>query len=113
MSTKTSVALVFVLAITATQTADALDTIGLRQCAMWRDGRSGNAERWTQIAGEQWLAGYVSGLIRGSGTVVFETMDEDSLYRWMDSYCRANPRRTLQEGADRLYEELKAKRGLK
>ncbi len=70
------------------------------------------------VGKKQWLLGYMSGLSiyhsqlrqapsdplgRSSGTA-------KEIYAWMDSYCRDNPLKRVDEGGSRLFEELKGLR---
>lgn len=57
-----------------------------------------------------WLLGYLSGVNFKAATKSTDPLDKinsaDQIFLWMDNYCRANPLKTVQAGANELYREL-------
>ena len=69
-------------------TAAGVEAVGNRTCSLWlaHMGRASNTS-WTQIAAQQWLAGYLSGLAQGTGIDVLHGVDMEAVYASMDQYC--------------------------
>jgi hypothetical protein len=57
------------------------------------------------LGNASWLLGYLSGMVTGSGRNFLSGMDNASIYRWMDAYCRKNPLRDVASGAHALAAE--------
>jgi hypothetical protein len=76
-------------------------------CADWieRDRKSSQAY-------ELWLTGFLSGLnISGDHKDDFLSgIKANSVYLWMDKYCRENPLKSIPAGALQLIEELTGKK---
>ncbi len=53
-----------------------------------------------------WLRGYLAGIEAGSRGNYLSRIDNASIYRWMDGYCRSNPLRDVSAGAKLLAAEL-------
>lgn len=95
---------VLVLLICPTgQAQDSGTVIGESDCGQWIKGMRNPVYR-------AWLLGYVSGLNSGVGKQYGNPLGKissaEQIYVWMDNYCRANPLRTLSQGAQTLYAEL-------
>ena len=58
-----------------------------------------------------WLLGYLSGLAVSRGKDFLSGIDNVSIYKWMDSYCRTNPLRDVSSGGIALAAELTKKKG--
>jgi len=58
------------------------------------------------LGNASWLLGYLSGMAISSGKDYLSGTDNSSIYKWMDSYCRANPLRDLSSGGNALAAEL-------
>jgi hypothetical protein len=63
------------------------------------------------LGNTSWLLGYLSGLAVSSGKDFLSGTDNSSIYKWMDSYCRANPLRDVSSGGNALAAELAKKKG--
>lgn len=87
--------------------ANAADPVIARgySCGQWVSSR---ADRTNQVKppGESWITGYLSGAARESGEDLLKGTDNESLFLWVDNYCRANPLHHLSEAAFRLSVEL-------
>ena len=60
---------------------------------------------------KSWLMGYISGLsMELNATIlkvdVLKDTDAESLFLWMDNYCKTNPLNTLSDGELELFVEL-------
>jgi hypothetical protein len=76
-------------------------------------------EWFTKPHSKTWLLGYLSGVNVGTVGQMGFPLNYDPLgklnsseqaYLWMDNYCRANPLKTVLDGALHLYNELRAKK---
>lgn len=83
--------------------------IGSYDCGEW----------FTKPQTKDWLLGYLSGFNVGTLSQMGYPPNYDPLgklnssaqaYLWMDNYCRANPLKTVLDGALNLYNELRAKK---
>ena len=79
--------------------------IGKYDCGEW----------FTKAEPKTWLLGYLSGFNVGTLSQMGFPLNYDPLkklnssdqaYLWMDNYCRANPLKTVLDGALNLYKEL-------
>jgi hypothetical protein len=52
---------------------------------------------------QAWLIGYLSGLASGTGKEVIKDLDDQSIFLWIDNYCRDNPLKRTFEAAEELY----------
>jgi hypothetical protein len=60
-----------------------------------------------------WLLGYLSGIAMGSAIDILGDTDYDSIYLWMDKYCRDNPLKKISDGGSDLALELVRNKGIK
>lgn len=60
-----------------------------------------------------WLIGFMSGLALGKDDDILEGTDPQSIYLWMDNYCKANPLNDITYGGVDLYYELKKQKNIK
>jgi len=59
-----------------------------------------------------WLLGYLTGAADANGKDYLSGMDNASIFRWMDSYCRTNPLRDVGSGAKSLAAELAGRKAM-
>src|SRR5450830_390240 len=52
------------------------------------------------LSNTSWLLCYLSGLAVSSGKDYLSATDNASIYKWMDSYCRANPLTDVSSGGN-------------
>lgn len=105
MKTWLCIFLVGIVAVLHDVAASAQVTVGIRgvrSCSIWAKDRSNSDESW--------LLGYLSGIASGVGKDFWgaegvDGLDNESVYLWMDNYCKANPSRNIAEGADRLFSQ--------
>lgn len=75
--------------------------------------------KWIEVRKNQpyspesaWLIGYLSGTSSGLGVDALKGTDNDSLFLWMDNYCKTDPLSHLGRGANSLFIELMKKNNL-
>lgn len=90
--------------------SSAFTTVGNRSCGKWVEGRS-NPGSYRNIGVISWLGGYISGMASMSGVDILKDRDADSVFLWVDNYCRSNPLENLSDAGNALYSELQ--KGLK
>ena len=71
------------------------------------------ANQFNMHGNKMWLAGYLSGLASGTGKDALEGNDADSLFLWMDNYCKASPLDKVGSSANKLFRELSKRKGIK
>ena len=80
--------------------ATALGAMGGYDCGQW----------FTSPVAKLWLGGYLSGLNAANlypGRDPLNKLNSaEQMNLWMDNYCRANPLRTVGQGANALFQEL-------
>lgn len=101
----------FALMFFAAMPANAYRAYGGQDCGQWLNQSS--------ASGRSWLAGFISGLnavfngfsaaVEPGKDALAKTNSAQQVYAWMDNYCRANPLKTVDEGATELYFELMKK----
>ena len=84
--------------------AQAVTILGSRSCGTWVSERS--LKSLGALVNETWLVGYLSGLAYGSDKDFLKGTDNESLFLWVDNYCRANPLKTTFEAGETLHLEL-------
>jgi len=87
--------------------AQTITVMGSRSCGQWA-AVSGDPTVERAVI-KNWLTGFMSGLAMGQGKDILEQTDADSIYLWMDNYCRENPLNSLSNGGNTLYHELEAR----
>ncbi|MGO8755313.1 MAG: hypothetical protein ACLQHK_08790 [Gallionellaceae bacterium] len=96
-----------VFAIAFSASSNAVVARGARSCQIWAKDRAENSI--LGVADETWLVGYLSGLAYGSNIDVLQAADNDSIFLWMDEYCKSHPLGNMTGGANRLFSQLKKK----
>jgi hypothetical protein len=79
---------------------------GASDCRLWTKGRAQNDASYEKA----WLTGYFTGLAIGFdanfwGTRGKDELDSEAVWKWMDTYCAANPKNSLLKGAEKLFLE--------
>ena len=90
-----------------TSPAKAIATLATADCGEWvlMKDPSGKPTREFRY----WLLGYLSGAAVETGKDILRTTSSASIELWMDNYCKANPLKTVGEGATTLFYELTKK----
>ena len=98
--------------------ASAVEIKGSRSCGKWmEEKRLANSAREMNripvLITKSWFLGYLSGRADASGRNFLAGTDSDSIYLWLDNYCRANPDKDLAQGGVDLARELQQLKGIK
>ena len=83
--------------------AHLVETRGAASCETWLKERPNNAKLH-----ESWLLGFMSGVSQEADIHFPKAMDNAALFKWMDDYCRKNPRQTIQLGGYMLMGKLRS-----
>jgi len=98
--------------------ASAVEIRGARTCGKWIDEKSAansthEMNRIPILITKSWFLGYLSGRADESGKNFLKGTDNESIFLWLDNYCRANPSKTLESGGADLARELMQMKGIK
>ena len=85
----------------------AVTIIGSPSCGGWTEGRVKKGAASLRI--ETWLIAYMSGMAVISNRDILLNIDNQSIYLWMDNWCRTNPLEGVSQGGSRLFHELIAR----
>jgi hypothetical protein len=80
-----------------------VESRGAASCETWLRERPNNAKLH-----ESWLLGFLSGVSQEADINFPKGMDNAALFKWMDDYCRQNPRQTIQLGGYMLIGKLRS-----
>jgi len=91
--------------------ASAVEIKGARTCGKWTEEKrqaDGTKEmnRIPVVITRSWLLGYLSGRAEATGRDFLRGTDSDSIFLWLDNYCRANPKAGLDQAGNDLAREL-------
>jgi hypothetical protein len=87
--------------------SNALSVYGGDSCGKWvKDRAEPNQPTLNAVIDEKWLIGFISGIVAGTNVDFLKQTDPDSIYLWMDNYCKKNPLSTTLEGGEVLAIEL-------
>lgn len=87
--------------------AESINTRGGMPCGKWIDLRGPGKYNW----GEVWLDGVLTGQAMARRQDLLKDTSPQSLYLWMDTYCRNNPLKSTTDGAAQLVVELQRQQG--
>lgn len=84
---------------------------GSRSCSHWQDENRyakslTEMNKVPQLITKGWFLGYLSGRADESGKNLLQGTDNDSIFLWLDNYCRANPGKSLENAGAELVREL-------
>ena len=91
--------------------ANAVEIRGLISCGVWVKDRV--EKEIGEVVNEMWLIGYLSGLATGANSDFLRGSDNESIFLWVDNYCRANPLKNLDDAGIYLAYELQKQKGLR
>jgi hypothetical protein len=97
-------AVLLIIGLLVTTGASAVATIGSVSCGEWVKNRE--AKNRIMPSNLAYLAGYLSGIAVGTGNEFLRNANAESLWSWMDNYCKANPLNNVDNGAISLSNEL-------
>lgn len=98
--------------------AAAVELKGSRSCSKWMEEKriansSKEMNKIPVLITRSWFLGYLSGRADASGRNFLSGTDSDSIFLWLDNYCRANPDKDLEHGGIELARELMQLKGIK
>ena len=98
--------------------AAAAEMKGARSCGKWmEEKRLANSAREMNkipvLITKSWFLGYLSGRADASGRNFLKGTDSESIFLWLDNYCRANPDKDLGQGGIDLARELMQLKAIK
>lgn len=98
--------------------AAAVEIKGARSCGKWiEEKRAANSakemNRIPVLITRSWFLGYLSGRAAQSGKDFIKGTDSDSIFLWLDNYCRAHPQGELDQAGIDLARELMQLKGIK
>ena len=102
----TQAALISLVLTVSTPPAFAVITFGSYDCGQWFNAGP---------PAKSWLLGFLSGVnfMVANPKKRYDPLDTmnsaEQAYLWMDNYCKANPLKTIANGASDLYMELQEK----
>ena len=91
---------------------------GARSCAKWiEEKRTANSlkemNKIPVLITRSWFLGYLSGRAGASGKDFLKGTDNDSIFLWLDNYCRDHPQAELDQAGIELARELMQLKGIK
>ncbi len=95
-----------------------VDLMGARSCSKWIEERrmessTKEMNRIPVLITRSWFLGYLSGRAEASRRNFLKGTDSDSIFLWLDNYCRANPSKDLDSAGIELARELMQLKGIK
>ena len=97
--------IILVLAVmTFTPVHAQIVTMGASSCGQWVAVSKENSAEMLNV--RNWLVGYMSGIAIGSGRNILNGVEPESIYLWMDNYCRENPSSNTAAGGTEYYFQL-------
>jgi hypothetical protein len=98
--------------------ASAVEIKGSRSCSRWMEEKrvANSAKEMNKVPvliSRSWFLGYISGRADASGKNFLKGTDSDSIFLWLDNYCRANPDKDLDQGGIDLARELMQLKGIR
>ena len=82
--------------------AQAVAIRGATSCGLWVKDR----QEKIAFVHHRWVLGYLSGLAFESDKDILKTTDAESIFLWVDNYCRANPLKDIDDAGTTLFYEL-------
>jgi hypothetical protein len=74
--------------------------------------KQGKEREFPAMTNEAWLMGYLSGRASALNKDFLKGTDNESIYVWIDNYCRDNPTKDVDDAAKELVKELIQQKGL-
>ncbi len=104
------VLLVIIAYSVISNSAVAAEIRGFPTCLAWSKTRKDGALR--AMNNEFWLLGYLSGMASGLKKDFLHGTDNETIYHWVDNYCKAYSTKDADDAARALANELIEKKGL-
>ena len=85
-----------------------------KSCGKWIADQSSTEAQQASIpfGAKMWVLGYLSGLVMATNVNALDGVDSDSIFLWVDKYCRSNPLKDTADASLDLFLELKKQKGL-
>lgn len=98
--------------------AAAVELRGSRSCSKWLEEKNlANSQKEMNkipvLITKNWFLGYLSGRADATGKNFLKGTDSDSIFVWLDNFCRENPGKDLEQGGIVLTRELMQLKGIK
>jgi len=89
----------------------AAESRGTRSCSKWMEERrqaegKEDLNKIPILISKSWFLGYLSGRASRSAEDWLKGTDNESIFLWLDNYCRDKPQQDLEAGAIALEREL-------
>lgn len=78
---------------------------GMGSCGKWVQTKGTSA----RLSPEAWVVGFISGIALGTNVDLLKSNDNESLFLWLDNFCRDNPLLPLYDASNKLSLELEKK----
>ncbi len=82
----------------------ALTVRGAVSCGNWV--KSSSTEGWDRLVNQSRLVAYLSGLAVATKQDILEGSSNESLFLWVDNYCKKYPLDNIYDAGDLLFVEL-------
>jgi len=98
--------------------AVAVEIKGVRTCGKWTEEKrlensTREMNRVPVLITKSWFLGYLSGRADYSDKDFLRGTDSDSIFLWLDNYCRDHPQMNLDKAGIDLARELMQMKGIK
>ena len=110
MTTKAYALIIIIAICSISNSAMAVEVRGFPTCATWL--KQGNLRAFPAMTNEFWLLGYLSGKAVGLNKDFLNGTDNETIYHWVDNYCRTYPTKDVDDAARDLAKELIEQKGL-
>jgi hypothetical protein len=100
--------IIFFLLASASAYASAVTTMGAASCGEWVEARHNKDSPSASALYEAWLVGDLNGLAVATQVDFLKDINIQSLFLWVDNYCKSNPLKDLSLAGFRLSLELTA-----
>jgi len=108
------IAVRFALALICLSLSTALvaaEVRGTRSCRKWVEERalaegSKDMNRIPVLISKSWFLGYLAGRASSAKRDLFGSVDDESVFLWLDNYCRDHPQENLGSAGLALEKEL-------
>ena len=104
-------ALIYFLFFSIVNSAGAFTMVGDVECGTWVKDRL-NPESIEAYVHNFWIMGFISGLASAKNVDILLDANNDSIFLYVDNYCKTNPLSDLGEAGSSLFFALKRKKGL-
>jgi len=113
-----AIALLTGILFSLSASASVVEIMGTRSCSKWAEEQrmadsTKELNRIPVLITKSWFLGYLSGRAAASGKNFLKGTDSDSIFLWLDNYCRDNPKSDLEKAGDDLGRELIRLKGIK